>query len=146
MEDNFNTNTSIGFQARGYNRTEADFVLDRSFSQFGQQETPVEKTVDQFFVDYEDLFYEIPVQGDINSHEYLIRKSSELYNIEKTSEDIQPLLDEITLLRSQSVADQQTIIDLRTQLASAGRAGDTSETVTSLRTQLAEAILEEGNY
>lgn len=117
MED---INVNIGFQAKGYDRTEADFVLDRSFSQFGQQEPVTEKTVEQFFVDYEDLYYQIPVEGEINSHEYLIRKSSELYKIDNSFGDIQPLLDEITMLRSQSIADQQTIIDLRTQLVLTG--------------------------
>ena len=139
MED---TRVNIGFQTRGYNRTEADFVLDRSFSQFGQREDVTEKTVEQFFIDYEDLFYQIPVEGEINSHEYLVKKSSELYNINNTLEDIQPLLDEITMLRSQSVADQQLIIDLRTQLATTGvNPSDTSE-VATLRAELAEAINE----
>lgn len=144
MED---TKVSVGFQSKVYDRSEADFVLDRSFSQFGQQEQPVtEKTVEQFFVDYEDLFYQIPVEGEINSHEYLIRKSSELYKLGDTLVDIQPLLDEITLLRSQSVVDQQTIVDLRTQLAMTGQSSDKVETIASLRTELAEAIMEEGNY
>ena len=137
-----NTRVNVGFESKVYSRAEADFVLDRSFSQFGQQEPVTEKTVEQFFIDYEDLYYQIPVEGDINSHEYLIRKSSELVNIESTLQDIQPLLDEITLLRSQSVADQQTIIDLRTQLATMGVSGTDTETVATLRSELAEALNE----
>ena len=139
MED---TKVNVGFESKVYNRAEADFVLNRSFSQFGQREEITEKTVEQFFVDYEDLYYQIPVEGEINSHEYLIRRSSELYKIGDTLTDIQPLLDEITLLRSQSVADQQTIIDLRTQLATAGVSGTDTETVAVLRTELAEALNE----
>lgn len=137
-----NTKVNVGFESKVYNRAEADFVLNRSFSQFGQQEPVTEKTVEQFFIDYEDLYYQIPVEGEINSHEYLIRKSSELVNIGNTLQDIQPLLDEITLLRSQSVADQQTIIDLRTQIATAGLSSDKSDRVASLRTELAEALNE----
>lgn len=139
MED---TKVNVGFESKVYSRAEADFVLNRSFSQFGQREEITEKTVEQFFVDYEDLYYQIPVEGEINSHEYLIRRSSELYKIGDTLTDIQPLLDEITLLRSQSVADQQTIIDLRTQLATAGVSGTDTETVAALRTELAEALNE----
>ena len=136
------TKVSVGFESKVYNKAEADFVLDRSFSQFGQPEPVTEKTVEQFFVDYEDLFYQIPVEGNINSHEYLIRKSSELYHLEDGLTDIQPLLDEITLLRSQSVADQQTIIDLKTRLATAGISSTGTDKVAALRTELAEALNE----
>ena len=65
-----------------------------------------------------------------------------MVDLEETEPDIQPLLDEITLLRSQSVVDQQTIIDLRTQLAVMGRDESSSEKVMSLRTELAEALNE----
>lgn len=136
---------NIGFTSKGYNRSEVDFVLDRSFTQFGQQSEETEKTVEQFFVDYEDLFFQIPVEGETNSHEYLVKKSSELsrlYSSGSSLEDIQPLLDEITMLRSQSVVDQQTIVDLRTQLATIGVNGSDTATVASLRTELAEALNE----
>lgn len=137
-----NTRVSVGFEAKGYDRTDLDFVVDRTFSQFGQQEEVSEKTVEQFFVDYENLFYQIPVEGEINSHEYLIRKSSEHYHLDTSFEDIQPLLDEITLLRSQSVVYQQTIVDLQTQLATAGIGPGDTEKVATLRTELAEALNE----
>jgi hypothetical protein len=29
-------------------------------------------TVDDFFVQYENLFFQIPKEGDINSHQYLV--------------------------------------------------------------------------
>lgn len=134
------TKVNLGLSSRVYGRKEADSILDRDFKQFGQVGEVTEKTVDQFFVDYENLFYQIPVEGSVNSHEYLVKKSSELYRINSSAEDIQPLLDEITLLRSQSVVDQQTIIDLRTQLS--GRSETDTETISVLRTELAEAINE----
>lgn len=140
MENNNRVNVEL--KTKVYNRSEADFILDRTFSQFGQQEEVSGRTVEQFFIDYENLYYQIPVEGDINSHRYLIQKSSELVDLEETEPDIQPLLDEITLLRSQSVVDQQTIIDLRTQLAVLGRDESSSEKVMSLRTELAEALNE----
>ena len=133
---------SVEFEKRVYQKQPFNEVVDRQFHEFGQQPTESVKTVDQFFVDYENLFYQIPVEGSINSHEYLIKKSSELYRINTSTEDIQPLLDEITLLRSQSVVDQQTIIDLRTQLATTGRSETDTEVVSTLRTELAEAINE----
>ena len=45
-------------------------------------------------------------------------EEEDLNSPDQASLDIQPLLDEITLLRSQSVADQQTILNLQTELAS----------------------------
>ena len=133
---------NLGLTSKVYGRKEIDSIIDREFKQFGQPEELEEKTVDQFFVDYEDLFYQIPVEGSVNSHEYLVKKSSELYKVNTSTNDIQPLLDEITLLRSQSVVDQQTIIDLRTQLATTGRSETDTETISSLRIELAEAINE----
>lgn len=109
---------SVGFTPRAYEKREADLVLDKSFKEFGQVTVDSEKTVEQFFQDYEDLFYQIPVSGSM-SHQYLVEKSSEMYKVNSGDAlvDIQPLIDEITLLRSQSVVDQQTILDLQMQLA-----------------------------
>lgn len=110
----------IEFIPRVYEKSNLDNVLDRAFKEFGQTTVESVKTVDQFFADYDDLYYQIPIEGTTGSHQYLVEKSSELYQVEDSLSDIQPLLDEITLLRSQSVVDQQTIIDLRTQLANTG--------------------------
>lgn len=111
--------SSVDFVPKVYVRRDVQSVLDRKFREFGQvEETNPDTSVEQFFVDYENLFYLIPSTGSVNSHQYLVEKSSELYAPEQVALDIQPLLDEITLLRSQSVADQQTIIELQTELAS----------------------------
>lgn|SRR5574344_181244 len=109
--------SKIQFIPRVYEKGSLDVVVDRSFTEFGQTTVVEEKSLDQFFREYEELYFRIPIQGATGSHQYLVEKSSELYKTENTLTDIQPLLDEITMLRSQSVVDQQTIIDLRTQLA-----------------------------
>lgn len=109
--------SSIDFVPQVYVRRDVQSVVDRSFKEFGQvvEEDP-DTGVDQFFTDYENLYYLIPATGSNKSHQYLVEKSSELYKPEQITTDIQPLLDEITLLRSQSVADQQTIISLQTEI------------------------------
>ncbi len=107
----------VSFSNQVYPKQVTDKVIDRTFREFGQKDLYKEKTVDQFFRDYEDLYFQIPITGSVNSHQYLVEKSSELYQITRGSSDIQPLLDEITLLKSQSVQDQQTIIELNTKLA-----------------------------
>lgn len=110
---------TIDFVPRVYSHKDIQSVVDRKFREFGQvEEEDLNTSVEQFFVDYSRLYYLIPITGSTNSHQFLIEKSSELYSPDQVSLDIQPLLDEITLLRSQSVADQQTIINLQTELAS----------------------------
>ena len=90
-------------------------VIDRSFKSFTQPLTEAqERTISEFFDDYERLFLEIPAEGDIQSHRYLIQKSSELVDFDNTTEEIQPLLDEITALRNQ-------ILDLNEQLIEANK-------------------------
>lgn len=68
-------------------------------------------TVDDFFILYNKLFYEIPKNGDLNSHEYIIKTSSEYINYSKTNEDIQVLLDEIASLRQELLDIQISSIE-----------------------------------
>jgi hypothetical protein len=105
----------IKIQKTVYDSTQFNKVVNRSFTSFTQ---PVEEedvdTVENFFRLYEKLYFEIPPEGEVDSHEYLIRKSSELVDFEKTTEEIQPLLDEISQLREQLLQANQQILDLET--------------------------------
>jgi hypothetical protein len=78
--------------------------------------SPVEEvvSVDEFFQIYENLFYEIPKKGEVNSHEYLIKQSTDYIGAQDVSNEIQALLDEITFLREENLTLQQNIIDLTT--------------------------------
>ena len=98
-----------------FSKKNFDKVIDRSFKTFAQL-PPVEeeRTVEQFFSDYENLYYEIPPEGETNSHQYLIARSSELIDFQKDTEDIQPLLDEIAQLREQILSYQQQLIAANT--------------------------------
>jgi len=99
-----------------YNSIEFQKVLPTSFTTFTQPVTEQDLlTVEEFFSLYEKLYYEIDVTGETNSHEYLVQKSSELLDFEKTSEDIQPLLDEIAQLREQNLQLNQQILDIQTK-------------------------------
>jgi len=87
-----------------------DKVVDTSFTAFKNQEVEEDEDLKaQFFNLYEKLYYELPLNGEEDSHEFLIRESSKLVDLEKDTEDIQPLLDEITQLRRQ-------LLELNTQL------------------------------
>lgn len=108
----------IQIRNKVYSKDELDKVIDREFSFFVEEEVlDDELTVDEFFVAYEDLYFEIPIKGESNSHEYLVGRSNELANYEKDTQDIQPLLDEIASLREQLLTANETILELRTQEA-----------------------------
>ena len=76
-------------------------------------------TIDDFFTIYTNLFFEIPKEGDINSHEFLIVESSEYINFDKINEDIQILLEEITSLRTELLEKDRENLDLNQRLAQA---------------------------
>lgn len=100
-----------------YNKTEFSRVIDRNFKTYTQP-VPEEDldTPEELFRLYEKLYYVIDVEGEENSHEYLIKKSSELVTFEKDTEDIQPLLDEIAQLRLQLLQANQQILTLETKI------------------------------
>jgi hypothetical protein len=105
----------IKIQKTVYNATEFNKVVNRSFTTFTQPTVEEDTdTVDELFRLYEKLYFEIDVTGEQNSHEYLIKKSSELVNFEANTEEIQPLLDEIAQLREQLLQANQQILDLET--------------------------------
>lgn len=97
-----------------FNSTEFSKVVDSSFSTFVQPTSQQDlTTVEDFFSLYEKLYYEIDTTGETNSHEYLVKKSSELLDFATNTEDIQPLLDEIAQLREQNLQLNQQILDLQ---------------------------------
>jgi hypothetical protein len=90
-------------------------VIDTEFNQLIRPQTEVTSsavTVNQFFNYYNDLFYEIPTEGDFNSHLELIKRSTEYVGVNQNSGEIDALLDEINQLRLENLTLQQTIDDL----------------------------------
>lgn len=95
-------------------------VVSTNFTELTPPPIPEEETVSvsQFFRLYDQLFYDIPPEGEINTHEFLIRRSTEYIGFtEETPEEIQALLDEITNLRRNLLDTEQEVLDLRNQLS-----------------------------
>jgi hypothetical protein len=90
-------------------------TIDTEFKQLGiktiQEQIDSEITVDQFFEFYNELFYDIPETGNINSHEFLITQSSNYINFEGNTEEIEALQNEISQLRQELLSTQQQLID-----------------------------------
>lgn len=72
-------------------------------------------TVEDFFILYNKFFYIIPKEGEINSHEFLIKESSEYINYQSNNEEIQALLEEITSLREENLQLRQDQTELISQ-------------------------------
>lgn len=91
-------------------------VVDTKFNQLipPVDQAPASLTVPEFFEAYENLFYEIPVSGDINSHEYLVARSSEYIGVTAQNDEVNSLLDEINQLRQELLDANKTILDLTT--------------------------------
>ena len=107
---------NIKIQKTVYQKDSFGKVVDRGFKSFVSAEEVVDgRTVKQFFKDYEDL--DIPVEGDGESHRYLVERSSELLDLEDNLQDIQPLLDEIAELREQLLESLTKNIDLEIEMA-----------------------------
>jgi hypothetical protein len=96
----------------------ADFktVIDTTFKTFTQPTAAEDTdTPEELFRLYDKLYYVIDIEGEIDSHEYLVKRSSELVSFDRTTEEIQPLLDEISQLRQQNLALNQQLLDLQTK-------------------------------
>ena len=70
-------------------------------------------SVSEFFNIYNAVFYNIPAQGDVNSHAYLAQTSGDYANLNQNDDSTQALLDEITELRKQNLELNQQIIDMQ---------------------------------
>jgi hypothetical protein len=79
-------------------------VIDREFKEFDAVNNitaQMRPTVEEFFVMYDELFYDIPKEGDSNSHRVLLDKSAKYLGVNVSSNSIQALIDEVTSLRQQ---------------------------------------------
>ena len=106
--------SQIPIEKQVFDKTTFPKVIDTEFSQLlnnVSEETPV-FTIEDFFQLYEQLFYQIPKEGDTNSHRYIIEKEADYLGIIINQDDIQALLDEITSLRQQLLDTQTTLNDL----------------------------------
>jgi hypothetical protein len=110
---------NIPVQRAIYNKDRFPKVIDTQFRELNVTE-PVapEVTVDDFFALYDELFFEIPREGDINSHRYILQREAEYLGVKFADDiDIQALLQEITDLRQQLLAAETENVTLLQQQA-----------------------------
>jgi hypothetical protein len=109
---------SINFNKQVYDKRQYAKVIDTSFKELGvqtiQERIAEQPTNEEFFALYNELFYNIPELGPTNSHEYLIKTSSEYINFEANQEEIAALQAEIAQLRTDLLDTQRQLVELQT--------------------------------
>ena len=105
----------VTLQKQVYDRNQYKQVIDTSFTQLVQPTTQDTSSalpsVNQFFDYYNQLFFDIPKFGETNSHEYLIKTSTEYIGASsEISNELQALIDEVTELRQENLDLQQQLL------------------------------------
>ena len=99
-----------------YNKSQYQKVIDTSFTQLGvvaPTSSFVAPTISvaEFFQNYQELFFSIPKFGNADSHEYLIRTSTDYVGSSTVTDNtVQALIDEITQLRQENLDLQQQLL------------------------------------
>ena len=88
-------------------------------------------TQDDFWILYEKFFYEIPKDGDVNSHQYLAKTSGEYADYEPQKEEIEALLQEIVDLREENLEVRQEIATVVSEFQASQTAASEAEFTTS---------------
>ncbi len=98
-----------------YSKTQYERVIDTSFTQLIEPVTPIipsspSISVAEFFSNYQEIFFQIPKFGDINSHQYLIQTSQEYIGSDQVDDTLlNSLIEEITQLRQENLELQQQL-------------------------------------
>ncbi len=112
----------INLNRQVFNKTKFNETVDTSFSQLGVQEEDPSffdinlATQADFFTLYDKFFYDIPKEGEINSHTYLITESTEYVGFQQNQEEIEALLLEIADLREENLALRTENVELTVQV------------------------------
>ena len=114
-------NINIDLNRQVFDKKKFNETIDTSFTQLVTPQDPTFfdlnlATVEDFFTLYEKFFFQIPKEGEVNSHTYLIKESSDYVGFQANSEDIQALLDEIAQLRQENLLIRQEQIDIVKQI------------------------------
>ena len=107
----------INLNKQVFDKGKFPIIIDTKFKQLIPPDliiTSSEINIHEFFDAYQKLFFEIPKNGDINSHEYLIKTSSEYVNFDINQEEIIALQAEIAQLRTDLLNTQKQVVELQT--------------------------------
>ena len=91
-----------------FNKTKFNETVDTTFSQLITKPNPAFfdidlATINNFFTLYDKFFYEIPKEGETESHRVLVKRSGEYIGGEELNDSIKILLEEIATLREENL-------------------------------------------
>ena len=108
--------TRIDLQKEVFNKLDYPRTINTTFTELSvptvNDDLETQVTVEDFFNLYNELFYDIPAEGDSNSHAFLVRISGEYIAFDETDAEIEALRDEITILREDNLALEQEVVTL----------------------------------
>ena len=138
------TYKNINLKRTVFDKTKFNETIDTSFTQLKDVIDPSFfdlnlATLDDFWSLYEKLFYVIPKEGDINSHQYLAQTSGEYADYNPQQEEIEALLEEIAELREENLEVRQQLADVI--IASAPSDGATTSVVQAANAAGTQAAL-----
>jgi len=109
---------NVDLRKEVFNKPQYEKVIDTSFSQLGVTSISAsaenQVSVEEFFGLYNSLFYDIPPNGDTNSHEFLVKESGQYINFDQIAEEILALQQEIEGLRKDLLTEQIKVVELET--------------------------------
>ena len=114
--------SNINLNKQTFSKQAFEDTIDTDFTELTSSiEPPVTQsipTVEEFFQNYNALFYTIPKFGEENSHEYLVLNSQEyIGNISTEQDVIDALIAEVTELREENLNLQQELANNATSTA-----------------------------
>lgn len=107
------TEKKVDLNKRVFSKSQYSKTINTQFNELGvttlQEDLASQINVIQFFEIYNNLFYDIPSNGETNSHEFLVKTSGEYINYDQIQEEIEALREEITGLREENLELQVEI-------------------------------------
>lgn len=107
----------IDLNIKVFNKDIYTNTIDTKFRELGvtsiNEDLSNNISIEDFFDNYNKIFYQIPKNGNTNSHEYLIKTSGEYVNFETTNEQIIALQQEISDLREENLKKDMQILEIQ---------------------------------
>ena len=103
----------VNLTKNSFSKTQYPKVINTEFTQLApidDSTSTQDATVDEFFLLYDKLFFDIPQRGN-NSHETLITTSTEYIGYNPLTTEIEALQQEITELRRQLLEERTSAVN-----------------------------------
>lgn len=109
----------VDLQKEVFNKLDYPRTIDTNFTELSvptvNDDLENQVTVEDFFNLYNELFYDIPAEGETNSHAFLVRQSGEYIKFDENDAEIEALRNEITILRQDNLELEKEIVTLSSE-------------------------------